>query len=188
MKQVRVAIVGLGIGKPMAHGFDPNPRAEVTAVCDLVEERMQEFAEKEVSHPLKLYTDYQELCRDPDIDAVFVGTPNQMHVPIALEAIRNGKHVLVIKPLADSLPAARELVEAAEASGLVNMIAMVARHAPDTRYLRQKIADGEFGEIIMPARERCVAAAFLDGIRDLSRRVAECSVTSVYTLSMQCGG
>ena len=42
MEQVRVAIVGLGIGKPMAHGFDPNPRAIVSAVCDINEERMRE--------------------------------------------------------------------------------------------------------------------------------------------------
>lgn len=115
MKQVRVAIVGLGIGRPVAHGFDPNPRAQVTAICDVDEERMQGFAAKEYTHPLKMYTDYRELCKDLEIDAIFVGTPNQLHVPIALEAIRNGKHVLVIKPLADSLSAARELVEEAEA-------------------------------------------------------------------------
>lgn len=162
MKQVRVAIVGLGIGKPMAHGFDPNPRAIVSAVCDINEERMRDFAAKEVSHPIKQYTDYREMCRDPEIDAVFVGTPNQMHVPIALEAIRNGKHVLVIKPLADSLAAARQLVEEAEASGLVNMIAMVARHAPDTRYLRQHIADGEFGEIYY-ARARTLRRSGIPG-------------------------
>src|SRR4051812_32720814 len=106
MDKVRVAIVGLGIGQAMAPGFIANPRAEVAALCDLVEERMQAFADKQLPKSVKLYTDYTELCRDPEIDALFVGTPNQMHVPIALEAIRNGKHVLVIKPLADSLPAA----------------------------------------------------------------------------------
>src|SRR3954451_17578114 len=147
MDKVRVAIVGLGIGQSMAPGFINNPRAEVAALCDLVEERMQTFAAKQLSQPVKFYTDYMELCRDPEIDALFVGTPNQMHVPIALEAIRNGKHVLVIKPLADSLPAAQQLVDAAEASGLVNMIAMVARHSPGTRYVRELINDGTFGDV-----------------------------------------
>ncbi|MBA3946082.1 MAG: Gfo/Idh/MocA family oxidoreductase [Herpetosiphonaceae bacterium] len=147
MDQVRVAIVGMGIGKSMAAGFAGVPRAKVTALCDVVEERMEAFAATELSWPVKYYTDYVELCKDPEIDAIFVGTPNQMHVPIALEAIRNRKPVLVIKPLADSLPAAQELVTAAEASGVVNMIAMVARHAPSTRYVQQMIADGDFGEI-----------------------------------------
>jgi predicted dehydrogenase len=61
--------------------------------------------------------------------------------------VRNGKHILVIKPLAHSLASAKELVEAAEASGLVNMMAMVGRYNPATRYLQRMIADGEFGEV-----------------------------------------
>ena len=77
---------------------------------------MEDFA-KELPEPVKMYTDYKEMCKDPEIDAVFVGTPNQWHVPIALEAVRQGKHVLVTKPLADSVEAAAKLVEAAEASG-----------------------------------------------------------------------
>jgi Predicted dehydrogenases and related proteins len=52
---------------------------------------------------------------------VFVGTPNQLHVPIALEAVRNDKHVLVTKPLADAVTPARDLVAAAEAAGVVNI-------------------------------------------------------------------
>lgn len=162
MEKVRVAIVGMGIGQSVARGIAPNPRAEVTALCDVVEERMHQFAAKELTGPAKYYTDYHEMCADPEIDAVFVGTPNQLHVPIALEAIRNGKHVQVIKPLADSLPAARELVEAAEASGLVNMIAMVARHTEDTRYLRQQIADGEFGDVYY-ARARTLRRSGIPG-------------------------
>lgn len=162
MEQVRVAIVGMGIGKSMARGFAPNPRATVTALCDLVEERMQAFAAEEIKHPVKFYTDYHALCRDPEIDAVFVGTPNQLHVPVALEAIRNGKHVLVIKPLADSLPAAHQLVEAAEASGLVNMIAMVARHSPGVRHVRQQIAGGAFGEVYY-ARARTLRRTGIPG-------------------------
>jgi predicted dehydrogenase len=146
MEQVRVAIVGLNIGKPMARGFVKSARGRVAALCDIVESRMREF-EKELPEPVKCYTDYLELCRDPEIDALFVGTPNQWHVPIALEAVRNGKHVLVIKPLADSLAAAEELVTAAEASGVVNMMALVNRWNPATRYFRKMIAEGEFGEV-----------------------------------------
>lgn len=146
MEQVRIAIVGLGIGKPMAKGFAANPRARVAALCDIQEQRMQDFA-AELPGPVAMYTDYLEMCQDPDIDAVFVGTPNQWHVPVALEAVRNGKHILVIKPLADALAAAHDLVTTAEASGLVSMIAMVGRYNPGTRYLQHMIAQGEFGEV-----------------------------------------
>jgi predicted dehydrogenase len=87
------------------------------------------------------------MCKDPDIDAVFVGTPNQYHVPVALEAVKNGKHVMVTKPLSDSVESARQLVEAAEAAGVVNMMSLSTRLAPDVQYLGQLAQKGELGEI-----------------------------------------
>ena len=86
MQQVRTAIVGMGIGKVNGRAIMRNPRGRIVALCDLVEERMQEFA-KELPEPVSFYTDYREMCRDPEIDAVMVGPPNQWHVPIALEAV-----------------------------------------------------------------------------------------------------
>jgi predicted dehydrogenase len=87
------------------------------------------------------------MCQDPDIDAVFVGTPNQWHVPIALEAVKNGKHVLVTKPLADSEAAALSLVQAAEAAGVVNMMSLGVRYSDPITYLGQLCAQKAFGEI-----------------------------------------
>lgn len=146
MERVRTAIVGMGIGRPNGRAIAANPRGQVVALCDLFTDRMEAFAE-ELPEPVKLYTDYREMCADAEIDAVFVGTPNQCHVPVALEAIRNSKHVLVTKPLADSEVAARELVEAAEAAGVVNMMSLSTRFADGVRYLGQLVAEGELGEV-----------------------------------------
>ncbi|OUC04887.1 oxidoreductase [Litorilinea aerophila] len=154
MDVVRVGIVGMGIGRPNALGIARNPRGRVVALCDLLEERMQEFAQ-ELPEPVKFYTDYEAMCRDPEIDAVFVGTPNQYHVPVALAAIRHGKHVLVTKPLADSVEAARELVEAAEASGLVNMMSLSTRFSEEVQYLGDLQRQGMLGEVYY-ARARSV--------------------------------
>ncbi|MGD0090474.1 MAG: Gfo/Idh/MocA family oxidoreductase [Planctomycetota bacterium] len=104
-KQVRVGIIGMGIGRPNGKALAANPRGRVVALCDSVPERMADFA-KELPGPVKHFSDYKKMCRDKEIDAVFVGTPNQLHVPMALEAIRHGKHVLVTKPLADCEKAA----------------------------------------------------------------------------------
>ena len=117
-KEVRVAVVGMGIGKPNGRFLAADARARVVALCNLLEDRMVEFAQ-ELPGDQKLYTDYKKMCRDPEIDAVFVGTPNQYHVPIAMEAVRGDKHVLVTKPLADSERAAARLVDAAERAGVV---------------------------------------------------------------------
>jgi predicted dehydrogenase len=144
----------MGIGRPNAKAIARNPRGRVVALCDLVEERMLDFS-RDLPEPVRFYTSYQELCRDPEIDAVFVGTPNQWHVPVALEAVRHGKHVLVTKPLADSEDAARELVEAAEAEGVVNMMSLSTRFADSVQYLGRMARRGEFGELYY-ARARSI--------------------------------
>ena len=71
MKEVRTAIVGMGIGRPNGRAIAGNPRGRVVALCDLFEDRMESFAQ-ELPAPVKLYADYVEMCRDPEIDAVFV--------------------------------------------------------------------------------------------------------------------
>ncbi len=143
---VRTCIVGMGIGKANGRSIQANPRGKVTTLCDVLPERMEEFA-KELKEPVKFYTDYKEMCQDPEIDAVMVGTPNQWHVPVALEAVKNGKHVLVTKPLADSEAAAKSLVEAAEAAGVVNMMSLGMRFADDVMYIEQLRRQGFFGEL-----------------------------------------
>ena len=147
-KKARVAITGMGIGRPNGQAIARNPRGEVVALCDLVEDRMKDFANSLPNKDgIKFYTDYKVMCKDPDIDAVFVGTPNQWHVPIALEAVRNGKHVMVTKPLADSEQAALKLVEAAESAGVVNMMSLSTRFDRNCMYLGKLARDNFFGEI-----------------------------------------
>ena len=163
MSELRIAIVGMGIGRTLAHAFAAHPRARVAALCDLLEERMEQVAGELPERP-RFYTDYQKMCLDPEIDAVFVGTPNQWHVPVALEVVRRGKHVLVTKPLADSEQAARELVGAAEAAGVVNMMSLNNRFAIETAHLGRLREEGVFGELYY-ARARSVRRS---GIPDWS--------------------
>jgi predicted dehydrogenase len=154
MTKVRFAVVGMGIGKAQARGITAEPRGEVVALCDLDEARMAEVA-AELPGSVKQYTDYREMCRDPEIDAVYVGTPNQLHVPVALAVVEAGKHVLVTKPLSDSEEAARRLVAAAEAKGVVNMMSLSIRYGRDVQYLGGMARRGEFGEVYY-ARARSV--------------------------------
>jgi len=154
MKEVRTAIVGMGIGRANGSAIARDPRGRVVALCDLVPERMASFA-KDLPAPVRCYTDYRKMCRDGEIDAVFVGTPNQSHVPIALEAVRRGKHVLVTKPLADRAAPARRLVKVAEAAGVVNMMSLSTRFSDAARYLGGMARQGELGELYY-ARARSI--------------------------------
>jgi predicted dehydrogenase len=146
MKKVRVGIIGMGIGQPNAKAIAKNPRGEVVALCDLAEDRMAAFA-KDLPAPVKFYTDFKKMARDPEIDAIFIGTPNQLHSPMGIEAARQGKHILVTKPLADSEKSADRLVRAAEAAGVVNMMSLSTRFDANCRYLGGLARQGAFGEI-----------------------------------------
>lgn len=156
MKKVRVAIVGMGIGRPNGLALAKNPRAEVVALCDLVEERMKDFASL-LPQPdeIRLYTDFDELCRSREIDAVFIGTPNQLHVPMGLKAVAQDKHVLITKPLADSVEAATRMVETAESAGVVNMMSLATRFSAEVRYMGALARQGTFGDIYY-ARARSI--------------------------------
>ena len=156
MKTLRVAIVGMGIGRPNGLALAENPRADVVALCDLVEERMAEFAQL-LPQPkqIRLFDDFDELCRWREVDAIFVGTPNQLHVPMGLQAVSQGKHLLMTKPLADSVEGAARLVDAAEASGVVNMMSLSTRFSPDVQFMGALRRQGTFGELYY-ARARSV--------------------------------
>ncbi len=154
MDEVRAAVVGLGIGRANGRSLQKNPRCRVTAICDIIEWKMDDYAD-ELPEPVKKYVDYRELCEDPDIDAVMVATPNQVHVPVALEAVKHGKHVLVTKPLSHSEASARELVEAAQAAGVVDMMSLGIRFSTPTMYLKGLLDRGEFGDLYY-ARARSV--------------------------------
>ncbi|MDA1191221.1 MAG: Gfo/Idh/MocA family oxidoreductase [Candidatus Poribacteria bacterium] len=152
--KVRACAVGMGIGRPNGMAISNDPRGEVTALCDLDEARMKEFA-KELPGKVKFYTDYKKMCEDPNIDAVFVGTPNQYHVPVAREVVAAGKHVMVTKPLSDSEEAAAILVEEAEKAGVVNMMSLSTRFSSSVQHLGKLGGEGYFGDFYY-ARARSV--------------------------------
>ena len=156
MSKVRVAVVGMGIGRPNGLALANNPRADVVALCDLFEERMADFAAT-LPQPdqIRFFSSFDELCRSREIDAIFIGTPNQLHVPMALKAIAHDKHVLVTKPLADSVEAAARLVEAAEAAGVVNMMSLSTRFAAEVQYMGALARQGTFGDLYY-ARARSI--------------------------------
>lgn len=156
MAKVRVAVVGMGIGRPNGLALANNPRAEVVALCDLVEERMTDFAALlPQADEVRLYTDFDELCRSQEIDAIFIGTPNQLHAPMGLKAISHDKHVLITKPLADSVEAAERLAETAETAGVVNMMSLSTRFSAEVQYLGALARQGTFGELYY-ARARSI--------------------------------
>ena len=90
---------------------------------------------------------WQALVQDPKVDAVIIASPQSTHCEIALEALALGKHVLCEKPIAESLEDARRMVDAADRTGVANMIGFNYIRTPASQFVRQLLAQGEIGEI-----------------------------------------
>jgi D-xylose 1-dehydrogenase (NADP+, D-xylono-1,5-lactone-forming) len=90
---------------------------------------------------------YQAILDDPDVQAVYIPLPNELHRPWVLAAADAGKHVLCEKPLALNAAEARQMVEHCQARGVVLMEAFMWRHQPRTLELRRSVANGEIGDL-----------------------------------------
>ncbi|MGI9427848.1 MAG: Gfo/Idh/MocA family protein [Bythopirellula sp.] len=94
------------------------------------------------------YGSYQELIQDPDVDAIYNPLPNHLHVPISLQAIEAGKHVLCEKPIALTSTEGQTLVDAAKANPQLKVMeAFMYRHHPQWQRAKQIVAAGGIGEL-----------------------------------------
>ena len=146
MSKIKVGVIGCGSIAKHRHlpEYANNNKVEIVAVCDINEERVNEFAEL---YNAKAYTSYEELLSVSDIDAVSVCTPNYLHAPISIAALQAGKHVLCEKPMATSQVEAENMIKAAKENNKKLMIAHNQRFVPSHQKARQLIENGEVGKI-----------------------------------------
>ncbi len=144
--RLKVGIVGNGgIGTVHARGYSKLPNVEIVALCDLIIERAQKLG---AAHDVKrLYTDYETMLAEEELDIVSVCVPNYVHVPIAVAAIKAGNHVLCEKPLSVCAAEGKKIQDALRGVKTKFMIGMNNRFRGDTQTLRKYIDDGELGEI-----------------------------------------
>ena len=97
-KTFNIAIVGLGFGAEFIPIHQAHPNANLVAVCRRNEAEMNAVADE--FNIEKRYTDYDELLKDPEIDAVHINSPIPDHAPQSIKALRAGKHVMCTVPMA----------------------------------------------------------------------------------------
>jgi predicted dehydrogenase len=115
---IKVGIIGTGIiSQLQGASYASVPDASVEAVCDidrpLAERRAKEWGAK------KVYTDYHDLVADPEVEAVDILLPHQLHRDVAVAAANAGKHVSVMKPMALTVGEAKEMIEAAKKNNVL---------------------------------------------------------------------
>jgi predicted dehydrogenase len=141
-----VAVIGAGaIGLHHIRGFQQHPEARVVALAEVSPERGREAADQ-FGIP-ELVTDYRQLLQRADIDVVSIALPNYLHAPVALEALRAGKHVMLDKPMATHARDAAKLVHAAQERKLLLMVGQNNRFGPEVQTAKSLIAAGRLGEV-----------------------------------------
>ena len=146
-KPLKVGILGAG-GITNSHlpAYLEHPdRVQLTAVCDLIEERAQALAEK--AGVETVYTDLDRMLREGDIDAVDNCTFHPAHAPLTIACAQAGKHVIVEKPMATNLQECRDMVAAADKAGVTLMIAQDLRYSPEAFAVKRFIDEGRLGDI-----------------------------------------
>ncbi len=142
---LRVGVVGLGVGRLHVKAYRQLPDVEVVAIADANPDRLQEIGEAYgVPHR---YDDYHPLVERDDLDVVSVCTPNYLHAPVAIAALRHGKHVLCEKPLARTVAEGEEMVEAAMEAGRVLQVVFNHRRRGDVQTLKAYVEQGGLGRV-----------------------------------------
>ena len=146
VSEIRVGLIGVGGIAQAAH--IPSLKAlgvPIVAVADSVGERAKQIAEQ---HGIPYaYSDFRQLLKREDVDAVVISTPTSTHYPIATAALKAGKHVLCEKPPAMNEREAEKMAELAEQQKLVLMYALQMRYRNDSHFVKKLIEQGELGEV-----------------------------------------
>ena len=111
-KKINIAIIGLGFGAEFIPIFQKHPNANLKVICDASKEKLDEVGDL---FKVDNRTDnYDEVLKDPDIDAIHLVTPIGEHAPMTIQALKAGKHVGSTVPMATTVDECRQIVELVE--------------------------------------------------------------------------
>jgi len=143
---LRIGVAGLGdAGSQVVDAVPGIPGFVLSAVADTREEALE--AQKR-RHGVQGFFSVEAMCQSPEVDAVYVATPNKFHVEHALAAIENGKHVLVVKPMALTLDDCDRIIESAEKHGVKLVYGHSRIYDPPVRKMAEIVRSGKIGRVV----------------------------------------
>jgi predicted dehydrogenase len=143
---MNVAVAGCGYWGPnLIRNFRSLPGCRLKVMCDMNHERLQHL--HELYPEVQGSTDFEQVLKDPEIDAVAVATPVRLHHPMAKASLLAGKHTFIEKPMASSTEQCEELIEIAERQGLVLMVGHTFLYSPSVRKIKEIVRSGDLGDI-----------------------------------------
>ncbi|HUB24518.1 MAG TPA: Gfo/Idh/MocA family oxidoreductase [Tepidisphaeraceae bacterium] len=162
MDKLRWGILGTGnIARQFAAGLRASQRGELISVASRARETGHAFAMEYRARTLWL--GYENLVKDPDVDAVYVSLPNSMHHEWTIAALKAGKHVLCEKPLATNAREAEEMFDVAQRCGKVLIEAFMYRSHPLTLAVVDAVKSGAIGELKLIRTSFCFRTRSIEG-------------------------
>lgn len=144
-KVIKFALVGCGrISNQHLASASYLPDASLVAVCDIIEDRASSIAK---SLNIDWYSDYSDLLKRDDIDVICLATPHGLHAPMAIEAAKSGKHVLMEKPLGLSTVEVREMFEVFKNNNKKIFPILQVRYNPPLQHVKKQLMENSFGHI-----------------------------------------
>jgi UDP-N-acetylglucosamine 3-dehydrogenase len=185
-EMLRIGVIGTGsMGKNHARVCTEVEHVELVGIADTDKKAANTIAQR---FDVKPFYDYKELL--PEIDAAIIATPTSTHYKIAMDLIQQGKHVLVEKPICDTVKNAQAMVTAADKQNVVLAAGHIERYNPVVRYVKESLEKKTFGDIItltskrvsnLPGRIRDVGVIFDFGVHDIDvMRYLVGDVSTVY--------
>lgn len=145
-RQLKMGIIGIGVGAAeMLPAMESAPTIDLFAGADIAPDVRRRFKER---YPeARVYDSAEALCADPDVEVVWISTPNRFHAPMTILAAQHGKHVVVEKPMALNLEEAESMLEACEKYGVKLIAGHTQSFNPPIRFMRQIVRSGKLGAL-----------------------------------------
>ena len=144
-RQLNIGVVGIGVGaSEILPAMESMPQLKLVAGADVNRRVLETF---QARYGARIYDSIEKLCADPDVEAVWISTPNKFHGPHTIIAANHGKHVVVEKPMAISLPEAESMIAAAEKNKVKLLCGHTQSYGPHIRTMRRIIRSGELGKL-----------------------------------------
>lgn len=146
MKKIRIGVIGCGIiGEDHLNNYKSIPDCEVAAICDINEERLNYIGD--LFDIKQRYTHIGKMIAEAGIDSVDVCLHNNMHAPVSIYAMEQGKHVYCEKPMAGSYADAFAMYEAMKRTGQKLHIQLALLYTEETRAAKRLIENGRLGDV-----------------------------------------
>jgi predicted dehydrogenase len=144
-RKLNIALVGLGFGAEFIPIYQRHPFAKVYAICQRTEKKLNAIGDAFGIE--KRYTDFKELLKDPNVDAVHINSPIPDHAWQSIAALRAGKHVACTVPMATSIEDCKRIVDLVKKTGLTYMMMETVVYAREYLFMKELLDAGKLGKL-----------------------------------------